>query len=81
MSDNKPVITEEALSAAFDAWPSSPFGCDVLVQALKAAAPFIAASAWDEGKRSADLEWQQSYDLVTEDEERFVATNPYRSQA
>ena len=39
------------------------------------------ANGWDEGKRAADLEWQQSYDLVTPDEDRFVAANPYRSKA
>lgn len=49
--------------------------------ALEAAAPHMLAQAFDEGKRAADLEWQQSYDLVTPDEHRFIATNPYRSQA
>lgn len=35
------------------------------------------AQAWDQGYRDSNREWDQCWDLVTPDEERFVAKNPY----
>ena len=40
----------------------------------------LMAQAFDEGKRACDMEWQQTADIVTADEYRFVAENPYRSK-
>lgn len=46
--------------------------------ALEAAAPHMLAGAWEQGFRACNMEWEQTAILVTPDEDRFVATNPYR---
>ena len=38
----------------------------------------VQAWAWDEGSRAKDREWAETYDIVTPDEDRFLAINPYR---
>lgn len=38
----------------------------------------VCAKAWDEGCRAKDREWSETFDIVTADEDRYVATNPYR---
>lgn len=37
--------------------------------------------AWDRGYQDSNEEWNQCWDLVTPDEDRFVARNPYRPEA
>lgn len=49
--------------------------------ALESAAAYMLAEAWEQGFKACDGEWEQTADLVTPDEDRFVARNPYRSQA
>ena len=36
--------------------------------------------AWERGYRDSNTEWNQCWDLVTPDEDRFVAVNPYTGQ-
>lgn len=76
MSDNKPVISDEAVEAAHRAWRVQAATEGTIFEynlraALEAAAPFIAAQAWDEG-------YQGCYDRYMYEP---VPTNPYRSQA
>lgn len=41
----------------------------------------LMAEAWTEGYRAMNREWAQTADIVTPDEDRFVATNPYTTGA
>lgn len=74
------MISDQAVEAAFEAFYSK---CDVdfdaahaIVAALTAAAPFIAAQAWDEGfdKGAAWGDWAAAPINPEPD-----STNPYRS--
>jgi len=38
------------------------------------------SQAWEQGFRACNGEWEQTADIVTPDEDRFVAKNPYRSE-
>jgi hypothetical protein len=45
-----------------------------------AALEAIQANAWNEGKCATDREWETIWDIVTPDEDRYVAVNPYTSR-
>jgi hypothetical protein len=78
MSDNKPVISDEAVEAAHRAWraqntePGTIFEYN-LRAALEAAAPYLKADAWEEG-----FDWGKSGEYTRLDE---YEANPYRGQA
>ena len=81
MSDNKPMISDEAVEAAAKAYHRAlrqrKTGPNALLEALDAAAPYLKAEAWDEG-------WEAGSDDETDSYwgPRSVTTpNPYRSQA
>jgi hypothetical protein len=38
------------------------------------------AEAWERGYRDCNTEWEQCWDLVTPDEDRFEAINPYEGR-
>jgi hypothetical protein len=80
MSDNKLVISDEAVEAAasymdgaIDYISSPSHMREAMRAALEAAAPYIAAEAWEEGVMYASRGTFRDY-------EDFEA-NPYRSQA
>jgi hypothetical protein len=70
MSDNKLVISDEAVEAAAKAFIEH----GTLLEALEAAAPFIAAQVWDEAAASIIDEHGNPIKPTN-------VTNPYRSQA
>jgi beta-glucanase (GH16 family) len=39
----------------------------------------LLATVWKAGYKASDAEWTQCWDLVTPDEERFVAVNPFEA--
>ena len=85
MSEDKPVISDEAVEAAaralaVQAWRDWEYVPDGLRRAflrdakitLEAAAPYMLAEAWEQGR---DAEFQRSV------MKRQADPNPYRSQA
>jgi hypothetical protein len=73
MSDDKPVISDEAVEAAMFAFANAPYlvtNQEQMQLALEAAAPYLLAQGWDEGVA-----------YVFEGGAEVHDENPYRSQA
>jgi hypothetical protein len=78
MSDNKPMISDEAVEAAHKAWRAQAATEETIFEynlraALEAAAPFIAAEAWEDGQYAI-------WGYLANRSNRPRPTNPYRSQ-
>ena len=82
------MIPEEAIEAATDALQQFALNEDrdglqawdaYARAAIEAAVPRLLSNAWERGYRDCGLEWEQTADLATPDEDRFVATNPYEA--
>jgi hypothetical protein len=78
------MISDEAVEAAHKAWRAQAATDGAIFEynlraALEAAAPYIAAEAWDEGAR--DGQWNAEHIFQTDAGARHAIENPYRSQA
>jgi hypothetical protein len=61
------MISDEAVEAVYDKFFHLGLSATQIEGILEAAAPYIAAQAWDEGRESVDFD--------------SCGINPYRSQA
>lgn len=59
------MIPSEAVRAATKAFRGTKFMDDALMNALEAAAPFIAATAWEEGYMAGPYENPYKKELAT----------------
>lgn len=72
------TVPDEAVEAAARAFRDTHYMGDSLMAALEAAAPIIAAQAWDEGEEAGIHNYRHAF-LIHQVEPRERIANPYRS--